>query len=59
MVVNFTVRVHISRYDATLRFESQGVEDSGEYQCLLVNGNGTAESDIATITVLGEQLVTQ
>lgn len=52
-VVNFTSRVYISRYDATLRFASQGVEDSGEYQCMLENVNGTAESSVATIIVLG------
>ena len=38
-----------------LRFESQGVDNSGDYQCELVNVNGTAESNVATIIVLGEQ----
>lgn len=57
MAINFTLRVHISRYDAALVFESQGVEDSGDYQCSLTNLNGTAESNVATIVVLGENTI--
>ena len=53
-MLNYTSRVRISRYDATLRFESHGVDDSGDYQCLVSNVNGTDQSSVASVVVLGE-----
>ena len=52
--VNLTSRVSIQRYDAALRFENQSVEDSGHYQCILSNSEGSTSSDIAAIVVLGK-----
>ena len=53
-VIDLTSRVHISRYSAALQFESFGIDDSGVYQCILMNGNGTAESYTGNIIVLGD-----
>jgi len=53
--VNLTARVSIQRYDASLRFENQTVEDSGSYQCILTNSEGDASSDVADIVVLGKE----
>ena len=54
MEVNRTTRVNIQRYDASLRFENQTVEDSGSYQCLLTNSEGSTSSSVGDIVVLGE-----
>ena len=54
MEVNLTTRVNIQRYDASLRFENQTVEDSGSYQCLLTNSEGSTSSSVGVIVVLGE-----
>lgn len=53
-MVNLTSRVHIERYDAALRFESQSMEDSGNYQCVLRNDLGNISSNTAAIVVLGK-----
>ncbi len=53
-VVNYTERVSIRRYDAALRFINQSVEDSGTYQCIVSNSEGSNSSELATIQVLGK-----
>ena len=54
VVVNFTQRVFLPRYSASLQFESLLLEDSGEYACYVENVNGSAQSGSGFITILGE-----
>ena len=53
---NFTERVHLGMYSASLQFDSLELGDSGVYQCFAVNMHGSAESSNATLLVLGEDI---
>ena len=53
---NFSERVHLGVYSASLQFDSLELGDSGVYQCFAVNMDGSAESNNATLLVLGEEL---
>lgn len=56
VAVNYTQRVFLPRYSASLQFESLLLEDSGEYACYVENVNGSAQSDSGFITILGKIL---
>jgi len=55
-IFNFTERVHLGVYSASLQFDSLELGDSGVYRCFAVNMNGSAESSNATLLVLGEDV---
>ena len=51
--LNYTDRVGLRVFDASLHFTSTELEDAGIYQCLVENVNGSASSLNATLSLTG------
>lgn len=54
-IVNYTDRVYLSRYDASLMFTTVTNDDDGIYSVALTNPNGSVTSINITLSVTGKQ----
>lgn len=54
-MINYTERVFLSRYDASLMFTTVTNDDDGTYNVLLTNANGSVTSINITISVTGKR----
>ena len=53
--INYTERVFLSRYDASLMFATVTNDDDGIYSVLLTNANGSVTSINITLSVTGKR----